>query len=1043
MRQFIILPIVITAACIFAFSEDTSNPIPAQLRQRLLNSIGESPRNLAGGYMLEGRFILKATGEEIPYKARYVRASDRWAADFSQDDPSRNLRYVFSGKEAWIASPEITADLKPESAPYMARLDFYQLYEALLGILERGVRDPAFGIEAIANEIHVTGKLQNGWAATFVFNVVDYFPRKVSVIPKDKSSAAWLIPLIKPDGSSSLQYVPGPSTGFEIWMSDPVDSGGHRYARRLDYIEGGNVVGTFLLDKSFPIAETEGLFNRPRLHPWVGSFGFKPDADSSRPTLFLNTADLHSFRTRLESNPWSGWDRMNRLIALWATALPWIGYIIPPSVSSRLISLAVMIFLIGLGFVLLRRRRQTGDPFRWSLFLVGLLFSCIILFAWIASRQLHNPRDRSLIALHSAMRYAATGRVSQAAKADALLSDFMVEAPAQSMEDLGYSCQAYAFAYDLIRPDLKAERQEQIERDLIQYAMPLFGASRGWSSNMPGSSVISAGLGMTGLALSYEPYITAAREVIDKTLEGQLVGGLHRSGPGPGSAAMDSAVNFFYGLKNAGRADYFSHVSFRKYLSATLQMLSPVGTLPLFGNTSLDQSSCLSAFFLKTANHVPVDAGRQCMAAYDRYWTHGRYHASGWLKWILPAIQPAMMFYKNPYILFQYTQELRPASLKSPCAILGEGQMAVLRTGEDPDSAYLALNMTRSNYAAHRDILTFDMYACRSLLLNGPGFPGTKHPAYHGSTRTAASNSITLNGEDQAATKCTGIETSLLNQPVFDYVRGLADKTYDYGQVKRDIVMARPEKDHPAYFLLLDDVFVSDNATAVQWHLHGRGKLATGVSQVSRWTSAAFNPPNLWPDRVILEASHPMGVPGSLSKVSGTTHSPFSCLSQISEGVIIEWTGSRRFCSVLTPRKPGEAQMKMEPVGNNSFRIGTSDWVSLGNHDTRVTAGPLMHISEYAVVRDRKQSFPALLLVSGLELRIHSHSLKSSKPVTASLRGLSGGFMNTRPDTRVEILSPSIEAGSRFRLDDQPIIAAESGVLILTLGTAGTHVLEP
>ena len=463
-----------------------------------------------------------------------------------------------------------------------------------------------------------------------------------------------------------------------------------------------------------------------------------------------------------------------------------------------------------------------------------------------------RPRDRSLIALHSAIRYAVTGHSSHAGNADALLLDFESEAPAQSMEDLGYSCQAYALAYDLIRSDLTGERQMQIEKDLFDYALPLFGASRGWRSNMTGSSVISAGLGMAGLAVSYEPYIAAACEVMDKTLETQLVGGLHQSGPGPGSAAMDSAVNFFYGLKNAGRADYYSHVSFRKYLDTTLQMLSPVGTLPLFGDTSLDQSARLSAFFLKTANQLPDETGRQCIAAYNRYWAHGRYHAGGWIKWILPPLQSAMMFFKNPYLLLQYTREISPSFLRSPSAILGDGQLAVLRTGEGPDSAYLALNMTRSNYATHKDILTFDMYAYRSLLLNGPGFPGTEHPGYRESAQTAASNSITLNGEDQSATRCTGIESSLINQPTFDYLQALADKTYDYGHVRRDIIMARPEKDHPVYFLLFDDVFVSDHATTVQWYLHGRGKLATGIAQISRWTAAGFDPP-----QTVAESHHP------------------------------------------------------------------------------------------------------------------------------------------------------------------------------------------
>lgn len=1039
LRRSVIILALIAAACFAAPATQKSASIPEQLRQHLLNSVGKIPWNPSDGYALEGQFILKATGEEIPYKIRYARASNRWASDFSQTDPSRNLRYAFSNKQAWIASPEITADIKPENLPYMAQFDFYQLYAALLGILERGTRDPAFAAEAIANEIHVKGKLPNGWGATFVFNIVDYFPRKVSVTFKEKPSAAWLLPFIKPDGSSSLLHVPGLSAGFEIWMSNPVDTGEYRYARRMDFVEGGNVIGTMFLDGSYSITEAEALFNRPPDIPWAESIGFNPRADSTRPSLYLNAADLPAFRSRIEENPWSGWNRINRLVAFWAMGIPWIGFLLPPSISFRLISFAVAIFLVGLILLLLRRRRQTADPFRWSLLLAGLLVGCLILLGWLASRQLHGSRDRSLIALHSAIRYAATGHSAHAGSADALLLDFESEAPAQSMEDLGYSCQAYALAYDLIRSALTGERQMQIEKDLFDYALPLFGASRGWRSNRTGSSVISAGLGMAGLAIGYEPYIAAAREVMDKTLETQLVGGLHQSGPGPGSAAMDSAVNFFYGLKNAGRADYYSHVSFRKYLDTTLQMLSPVGTLPLFGDTNLDQSARLSAFFLKTANQLPDETGRQCIAAYNRYWAHGRYHAGGWIKWILPPLQSAMMFFTNPYLSLQYTRKISPSLLRSPSAILGDGQLAVLRTGEGPDSAYLALNMTRSYYATHRDILTFDMYAYRCLLLNGPGFPGTEHPQYGKSTQTAASNSITLNGEDQSATQCTGIESSLINQPAFDYVQALADKTYDYGHVRRDVVMARPEKDHPVYFLLLDDVFVSDPATTVQWYLHGRGKLATGIAQISRWTAAGFDPPRLWPNRVILEASYPIRVPGNLSKTSGMMYSQVSLFNQISEGTIIEWMGSRRFCSVLAPRKPEEAQAKIEALGKGSYRIGTTDWISLGRLDAQVTAGPLKHFSEYTIVRDRQQNFPALLMVSGLECRFNAHSLTSSKPVTASLKDLHGGFLNSRPDTRIEIHTPAIKAGDRFRLDGKAIIADESGVLILVLKNAGEH----
>jgi hypothetical protein len=1022
-----------------AIREDS---LPQLLRERLLASVGNMPWNQNDGYSLEGRFILKATGEEIPYRARFVRTPNQWVSDFSQEDPTRNLRYALSKKGAWVASPEITADLKAGQNPYMARFDFYLLYDTLLGILKRGSRDPAFAVDAIANEVHVRGKLPNGWEATFVFNIVDYFPRKVLIKFALNPAAAWLLPLSNPDGSSLLMNVPSLSEGFEIWLSDPVDATDHRYARRMDFIQGGDVVGTFFLETSSPAMPAEALFNRPPDSPWAGSINYRPVISSIRPSLYLTAKDRPVFRARMETKPWSAWNGKSRLIALWALIMPRIGRILSPSISFRVIALAVAMFLIGLIFLLLRRRCQTGDRFCWGFLIAGILACILILLGWIAARQFHRPRDRSLIAAHVAIQYAATGRSYYATSAEMLLKDFERDAPAESMEDLGFSCQAYAFAYDLIRPGLPRERLAQIQMNLFRYAKPLLGASHGWRSNTHSGAVISAGLGMAGLALDYKPYITAARETMDKILAHQLVEGLHLSGPGPGSDAMDSAINLFFGLKNAGLADFYSNTAFRKYIDTTLQMLSPVGTLPLFGDTDLDQSARLSAVFLKAADQLPDEEGRQCVTAFNRYWQHGRFHAGGWAKWILPLIQSTMMVFENPYILLQYTRALPPSALRSSSAIMGDGQSAVLRTDGSPDAAYLALNMSRSSASAHRDILTFDLYAHRCLLLHGPGFPGLEHADYPESTRTAASNSITFNGEDQAATQCTGIESSLLNQPIFDFVRALADRTYDYGQVKRDIIMVRSDGGRRPYFLLFDDVFVSDRGTTVQWNLHGSGRLTAGIAQSSHWTAADFDPPKLRPDRTILDAAYPVGALEKISRKTGVLYSRLSFLNQISESSVIEWTGSRRFCSVLTPREPGNAQVKIDVLGKNSFRIDSTDWVSLGRLDSKVGIGQLMHISEYTVVRDRQRSFPALLMVSGLECRFGLHSLTSSKPVTVSMKGLHGGFVNPRPDTRIEIHTPLIKKGDRFLLDDQSIAAADSGMLVLVLAYPGEHSLR-
>ena len=274
-RTGIILVLIAVASSSASAVENPASALDL-LRQRVLNSVGKLPWNSADGYGLGGRFILKATGEEIPYQTRFARASNRWAADFSQDDRSRNLRYAFSGKSAWLSSPEITADVAPELLPYMARFDFPQLYDALIRILERGTRDPAFAAGTVANEIHVKGKLQNGWEAIFILNLVEYFPRKVLVTIPGEPSSPWLLPFARPDGSSFLLGLPGMSSGFEIWLSEPVDGGGYRYARRMDFAERGSVVGTFFQEESFPISEAEALFNRPAKFPWAGSVSFEP-----------------------------------------------------------------------------------------------------------------------------------------------------------------------------------------------------------------------------------------------------------------------------------------------------------------------------------------------------------------------------------------------------------------------------------------------------------------------------------------------------------------------------------------------------------------------------------------------------------------------------------------------------------------------------------------------------------------------------------------------------------------------------------------------
>jgi hypothetical protein len=1038
LAGIILILILTTGSTVLAADEPNLDPL--SVRRHLTDSIGALPWNLTAGYGLKGQFTFKSSGEEIHYETRFARSLNRWAADFVQEDRSRNLRYVVSGKQSWISSPEITADAPAGSLPYIAQFDFPKLYDELLFILDKGKRAPSFKAIAVANEIYISGKLRNGWDAIFILNTVDYLPKKTFITVAGAPSSAWLLPMVMPGGSSSLKQEPNPSTEFEIWFSDFVQTAGYRHARRMDFWEHGSIVGTFILDEKSTPSESDDLFIRPPRFPWLESVRFAPRADLRRASLHLDPSEIPELRARIKQSPWDQWNRENRIVAYWAVLVSWIGRIFPKSVSLWFLSLTLVVGFIGLIILLMRQRAQQHSGFSWKLLILGILVSGFILIAGIASRQFHKSGDRSRIALHAAIRYVITGHSFFAGRADVFLTDFAREAPDSSIEELGSSCQAYALAYDLIRADLPHKRRLQIEEDLFNYAKPLFGASQGWISNTAACSALSAGLGMVGLAIGYEPFIATACETMDKMLKTQINDGLHQSGPGPGSQAMDHAANFFYSLRHARRANYYANPAFQQYINTTLQMISPVGTLPLFGDTDLDQSACLSAFLLKAANQLSEETGRRCVFANNLYWMHGRYHAEGWAKWIVPAIQPLRVFLGNPYLLLQYTRPVSSSPFPPSSVVLGDGQMAVLRSDAGPDSTYLAINVPRfESKSSHRDILTFDLYAYRSLLLHGPGFPGKNHSHYEETVSTAASNSITLNKESQSAHECTGIESSLLNQPLFDHLRALADKAYDFGQVQRDVVMVRSEKNRPAYFFVLDDVFASDSETAVRWHLHGRGKLVTGIDQASRWNTAAFGPKKIGSDRIVLEVVHPIGTPGNLTTKSGTLYSSISFLNQESASTTIEWMGSKRFISILLPHKSTESSPKIETQGKNSCRIGSTDWISLGSLKEPVTVGALSHISEYTVVRDRMKAFPALLMVSGFQCQFGPHLFSCTKPMTVSLDGLRGGFLNSRPDTQVEIQSPEIQKGDRFRLDDRYLTADQSGTLFFTLATTGQH----
>ncbi|HSW38598.1 MAG TPA: hypothetical protein VLL97_03815, partial [Acidobacteriota bacterium] len=170
-----------------------------------------------------------------------------------------------------------------------------------------------------------------------------------------------------------------------------------------------------------------------------------------------------------------------------------------------------------------------------------------------------------------------------------------------------------------------------------------------------------------------------------------------------------------------------------------------------------------------------------------------------------------------------------------------------------------------------------------------------------------------------------------------------------------------------------------------------------------------------------------------------TFHARFPFMNQDSMSASIGWAGSRRLGTVLIPRISGAPSIKVDSYGKNSFRVGATDWISIGSLNERVTIGTFTHVSQYSVVRERAGRFPALLMVSGLECMFETHSLSSTKPLTASLNGLHGEFMSSRPDTVVELRSPEIRQGDRFLVNDRLFVPVEKGILVLTLEQPGRH----
>lgn len=1048
---------VFSAAAAFSFAAQTDAPLSAeQLRLRIVESVGRIPRN--PGYRIEGRFVLTAAGEDVLYRARAVqtygqiagRTTTRRAAEFTHENRTRNLRFFLSGENAWTSSPEITVDAIPEQIPYMARFDFHSLYAELLEILERGTGSSEFGVEQADNEIHIHGRLLNGWTAVFTLNAFEFYPRKVKITTNDEQIAAWMIPYVSPRNVWRPQFFPGLTSEFEIWMSNPASdgNGGYRYARRLDFLEHDVVVGSFFVEGSQVIvgnsAETEELFVRPPAFPWQEGIRFEP-AGSDHAVIFSDDS-LNALRSRIDENPWSKWKLYGRALAylsiVYAVFSSLLVYAIPPKAMGWIIFSGYAIFLFLL-FRLSRPRRPGTSPmlqkFPLKTAIAGFLIGFIMFFVGFSSWAMNLPIERSRMALHAAIRFAVTERGLYATGANLFLVNITRKAPPETWEERGRSSQNYAIAYDLIRKTLTPQRRAQIEMDLFEYARPLLGAASGGSANGPGAAEIESGLGLTGLVINFEPFIEAAENVIEQMLSDQLPEGLHRAGPGVGSADMDAAVNLFYGLRRTGRADYYADARFRKYVSTTLRLLSPAGTLPLFSGTSLDDSLGLSLLLLKIADKMPVEIGGQCVAAHDLYMEYGLFNSKGWNRRIAPRLLPFLAYYENPHVLLQYEAAVKPVELSAESFATSDGQFAALRAGSGAEAMYLALNMLRAvSRDTSGDALSFDLFAKNSLMLHG----SVVAPKSAAASRSVVGNTPAFNDAAQTVNLSEGITSALLNQPVFDSARTVADKVYAYGQVKRDIVLARPEENLPGYFVIMDDVSEVDVDTTVRWRVHGRGETTTGLDQRIIWQSTAFGPPRLWSAKAVLAIVHPIGIKGNNSTLPGMLMSRFPFSDQPAQSVQIEWTGGGRFCSILVPYFEKEEPPAIDALGEYACRIGTADWFSFGDLTRRITSGWFEHVSEYTLVRSRGPNFPALFMAFGVECRFSEHSIISDKPVSASLDGPRGGFRNDQPDTRVTIRSPEIKNGARFFLDGNPLTVVEPGVLTFTLSEPGTHSLS-
>jgi hypothetical protein len=311
-----------------------------------------------------------------------------------------------------------------------------------------------------------------------------------------------------------------------------------------------------------------------------------------------------------------------------------------------------------------------------------------------------------------------------------------------------------------------------------------------------------------------------------------------------------------------------------------------------------------------------------------------------------------------------------------------------------------------------------------------------------GIARAVVGNTPVFNDSAQIMNTSPGITLALLNQPVFDSVRAVADRAYAYGHIKRDFILARPEESIPGYFVIMDNISEIDFDTAVNWRVHGRGATATSLDQRIIWQSSAFGPPRLRSIQSILEIVFPIGMQGKYSTTPGIVRSRFPFSDKTAQSVQVELTGGGRILSILIPHGEKERPPAIEAQGEYVCLIGTTDLFGFGGLARRITSGSFEHISEYSLVRVREKAFPALTMGFGVECRLGDHLIKSDKPISASLDGLSGSLQNEQSETRVTIQSPEIKTGARYLIGGRPVAAEKPGILEFILSEPGTHSLS-